>query len=258
MGAGIQPRIATTQRFQMQVALAQVTLVEIGDLQLATRRRLQVGGVVAGMAVVEVQTGDRIVGARLLRLLDQVDHLAGGVELGHAVALRVIDPVTEDGRAGVALVGVAQHFAQAVAVEDIVAQHQAARLAADELLADQVGLRQPVRARLHGVLDVHAPLRAVAQQALEQRLLVRRVDDQHVADAGQHQHAERVIDHRLVVHRQQLLADALRDRIQARTRATCEDDALALSHAVVLCLVITALRRWCRCAAGGSCRQARR
>jgi len=119
-----------------------------------------------------------------------------------------------------------------VAVEDVVTQHQAARLAGHEIAADQVGLRQPVRARLHGVLDVHAPLRTVAQQLLEQRLFVRGVDDQHFADARQHQHAERVIDHRLVVHRQQLLADALGDRIEPGAGTAGEDDALALGHVV--------------------------
>ncbi|MNT44703.1 hypothetical protein D3C72_1812430 [compost metagenome] len=127
-----------------------------------------------------------------------------------------------------------------MAVEDVVAQHQAARLAVDEVAADQVGLRQPVRARLHGVLDIHAPLRAIAQQLLEQGLLVRGVDDQHFTDTRQHQHAERVVDHRLVIDRQQLLADAFGDRVQARARAARQDDALALSHALLLSLVVAA------------------
>src|SRR3546814_2035198 len=58
-------------------------------------------------------------------------------------------------------------------------------------------LRQAVRARLHRVFDAHAPLRTIAEQTLEQCLLMRGVDDQHLADTGQHQHAERVVDHRL-------------------------------------------------------------
>jgi hypothetical protein len=96
--------------------------------------------------------------------------------------------------------------------------------------ADQIGLRQAIRAGLHRVADLHAPLRAVAEQGLEQRLLVRRVDDEHFADARQHQGAERVIDHRLVVDRQQLLADALGDRIQPGAGAAGQDDTAALSH----------------------------
>jgi len=66
---------------------------------------------------------------------------------------------------------------------------------------------------LHRVLDRHAPTAAIAEQALERGLIHRRGDDQHLTDPGQHQGAERVIDHRLVVHRQQLLTQRLGDRV---------------------------------------------
>ena len=49
-------------------------------------------------------------------------------------------------------------------------------------------------------------LAAIAEQAAELRQVVRRRDHQDVADAGQHQHRQRIVDHRLVVDRQQLLA----------------------------------------------------
>ncbi len=120
-----------------------------------------------------------------------------------------------------------------MAVEDVVAQHQAAGLAGNEFPTDQIGLRQAIGAGLGRVLDAHAPLRTVAQQLLEHGLLVRGIDYQHFAYAGQHQHAERVVDHRLVVYRQQLLADGLGQRIQARARPSGEDDSLAL-HLVLL------------------------
>ena len=86
---------------------------------------------------------------------------------------------------------------------------------------------RPSGARLYRVLDVHAPLAAVAEQPLEEELLLRRVDDQHVADAGEHQHTERVIDHGLVVDWQQLLADAQGDRMQSRARTTRKNYPLA-------------------------------
>ena len=72
---------------------------------------------------------------------------------------------------------------------------------------------------------------AVAKQQLEKCLLVRGIDHQDFADPGQHEHAERVINHRLVVHRQQLLADRLGDRIQARAGTTGEDDAFPIHAA---------------------------
>src|ERR1700752_512308 len=50
-------------------------------------------------------------------------------------------------------------------------------------------------------------------------------DDEDVADAGDHQRRQRIVDHRLVVHGQQLLGRAHGDRIQPRARSAGQDDA---------------------------------
>src|SRR3546814_10166837 len=81
---------------------------------------------------------------------------------------------------------------QAVAVENIVAKDQATRAAGKELATDHECLRQAVRARLHRVFDAHAPLRTIAEQTLEQCLLMRGVDDQHLADTGQDRKSTRL------------------------------------------------------------------
>ena len=137
--------------------------------------------------------------------------------------------VTEHGgqapRLGV-LHGAAQVAAQAVAVEDVVPENERAGLAGGELLADHERLGQAVGARLDRVGQVHAVVRAVAQQALEVRQVGGRGDDQDVADAGHHEDGQRVVDHRLVVDRQQLLAGDGGERVQARARPAREDDAL--------------------------------
>ena len=87
---------------------------------------------------------------------------------------------------------------------------------ADVVGADLEGLREPVGAGLHGVGERDAELRAVAQQSAELLRIRSRGDHQDVADPRQDQRGERVVDHRLVVDGQQLLADGTRDRIQAR------------------------------------------
>jgi hypothetical protein len=51
-------------------------------------------------------------------------------------------------------------------------------------LADEEGLRQAVRARLHRVRKRSGPTAAVAEQLLEARRVLRRGDDQDVADAA--------------------------------------------------------------------------
>lgn len=226
-GAGVQPRVAATEGDDGQRPLLQVHLVERGDLQLAARGRLHPMGLGGDVARVEVQAGDGVGALGLGGLLLDGDGPPLAVELHDAEALGVVHVIAEDrgaARLGV-LHGARQVARQAVAVEDVVAQHQCARLAVNELLADGECLGQAVGARLLGVGQVHAVARAVTEQALEVGQVGRRGDDQNVPDARQHEGAERVVDHGLVVDRQQLLGGHERERVQARAGPAGEDDA---------------------------------
>src|ERR1017187_9266693 len=51
-------------------------------------------------------------------------------------------------------------------------------------------------------------------------------NEKNFADSRQHEGRERVVDHRLVIHRQQALGDRMRNGIEARARSSGEDDAL--------------------------------
>lgn len=226
-GAGVQPRVAAAEGHHGQRPLLQVHLVERGDLQLAAGRGLDPMGLGGHVARVEVQAGDGVGALGLGWLLLDGDGPALPVELHDAEALGVVDVVAEDRgppRIGV-LDGARQVARQAVAVEDVVAQHEGARLTVNELLADGEGLGQAVRRGLLGVGEVHAVTRAVPEQALEVGQVGRRGDDQDVPDARQHEGAERVVDHGLVVDRQQLLGGHERERVQARAGPAGEDDA---------------------------------
>ncbi len=226
-GAGVQPRVAAAEGDDRERPLLQVHLVERGDLQLAARRGLHLMGLGGHVARVEVQTGDGVGALGLGGLLLDGDGTALAVELHDAEALGVVHVVAEDrGPAGLCVLdGARQVAGQAVAVEDVVAEHQGARLAVNELLADGEGLRQAVGAGLLGVGEVHAVARAVPEQALEVGQVGRRGDDQDVPDARQHEGGQRVVDHGLVVDRQQLLGGHERERVQARAGPACEDDA---------------------------------
>ena len=142
------------------------------------------------------------------RLLLDRDGLLVLVELDHAVTFRIVHIVAEHTCALTELrlaYRATQRGTQTVAVEDVVSQHERARFSVDELLPQQERLCQAVRAGLHLVGEVHAVMRAVSQELFEIRQILRRGDDQDIADARHHEHAERIVDHRLVVHRQQLL-----------------------------------------------------
>ena len=230
-GAGVQPRVAAAEGHHGQRPLLQVHLVERGDLQLAARGRLHLMRLGSDVARVEVQAGDGVGALGLSGLLLDGDGPALSVELHDAEALGVVHVVAEDRGAArlCVLDGARQVARQAVAVEDVVAEHECARLAGDEVLADGERLRQAVGARLLGVGEVHAVARAVPEQALEVGQVRRRRDDQDVADARQHEGAERIVDHWLVVDRQQLLGGHERERVQARAGPAREDDAFHIN-----------------------------
>lgn len=226
-GAGVQPRVPAAQRHDGQRPLLQVHLVERGDLQLAARGGLHLMRLGGHVARVEVQAGDGVGALGLGGLLLDGDGPPLAVELHDAEALGVVHVVAEDRGAArlCVLDGARQVARQAVAVEDVVAEHQGTRLAGDELLADGEGLRQAVRAGLLGVGEVHAVARAVPEQAFEVGEVRRRGDDQDVPDARKHEGAKRVVDHGLVVDRQQLLGGHERKGVQAGSGPAGEDDA---------------------------------
>ena len=229
-GAGVQPRVAAAEGHDGQRPLLQVHLVERGDLQLPAGGRLNLVGLGGDVARVEVQAGDGVgaLGARGL-LLDG-DGPPLRIELDDAEALGVVHVVAEDrGAARLRVLdGLLQVAAEAVAVEDVVAEHEGARLTVNELLADGEGLGQAVGRGLLCVGEVHAVARAVPEQALEVGQVGRRGDDQDVPDARQHEGAQRVVDHGLVVDRQQLLGGHERERVQSRAGPAGEDDAFHL------------------------------
>ena len=226
-GAGVEPRVAAAQGDDGQRPLLQVHPVEVGNLELAAGRRLDLAGLGGHVARVEVQAGDGVGALGLGGLLLDGDGPPLAVELHDAEALGVVHVVAEDRRAArlCVLDGARQVARKAVAVEDVVAKHERARLAVNELLADGEGLRQAVGAGLLGVGEVDAVARAVPEQALEVGEVGRRGDDQDVTDARQHEGGQRVVDHGLVVDRQQLLGGHERERVQARAGPAGEDDA---------------------------------
>ena len=73
-----------------------------------------------------------------------------------------------------------------------------------------IGLLDRRRDRL---LDEHVEARAERREGVGTVPVVRRADQQDVPDARQHEHRERVIDHRLVVDGQQLFRYRTRDRV---------------------------------------------
>ena len=67
VGAGVEPGMAAAHDRHVELARVEIVPVDVGDLQLAARRGLQVAGDVDHLVVVEIEAGDRVVRLRLRR-----------------------------------------------------------------------------------------------------------------------------------------------------------------------------------------------
>src|SRR5216684_384632 len=142
LGTSIEPGVAAAELFDVQGPLLQIATIEIGDLELPSGRWFQRLGESDDARVVEVESRHGEVRLRLLRLLLDADGPAVVVELDHAVALGIVNPVGEHGGAVGPRAGATECVGQAVSVEDVVAEDQTARIGSDEVATDEEGLGQ--------------------------------------------------------------------------------------------------------------------
>jgi hypothetical protein len=147
-------------------------------------------------------------------------------ELHDPVALRIGDRAPEHRRPARAAGCLAQLFRQAMAVKDIVAEDQRDAILADEVTPDDEGVGNSAGAILHHVGECQAEFGAVAQEPPEQGQVHRCRNDQNVANAGEHQDRQRIIDHGLVEDGQQLLGDDRRNGVKASAASPGQDDPL--------------------------------
>jgi len=136
--------------------------------------------------------------------------------------------VGKDGGATRACIGTGELLDQVVAIKDVVPQDQGAVVMANEAFTNQIRLGEPIGGGLNGVLQLHAPLRAVSQEFLKPRGVARCRDDEHLANAAQHQGAQRVIDHGFVVDGEQLLGDCSGGGVEPGARASRQNHAFSV------------------------------
>src|SRR5262249_43933993 len=99
------------------------------------------------------------------------------------------------------------------ALDDVVPQHDADLLPVGEMFSKTKRVRNAAFAFLVGIVNVvQAPLLTVGQQSQKVAGISTSGDDQNVAHTGINQRLYRVVDHRPVVNRQQVLVGNLGKR----------------------------------------------
>ena len=231
--AGVEPGESAAEPFDVQGVVLEIDAVEVGDLVLATRARLQRGSDIADVLVVEIEPRHGVMRLGIVGLFLEREGAAVRIEFDHAEPLRIADGIGEHrgpvrpGR------GPLEHRREALAVKHVVAEHERRAGAVEKAAADHERLGEAIGARLLGIRERNTKPGAVAQEPLEMGQVVRRGDHEDLAKAREHERRERVVDHRLVVDRQELLRDGERHRMQPCAGAAGEHDALRgrLRHA---------------------------
>lgn len=184
-----------------------VDLVDRGDFQFTAGRRFNVLGDIDNLVVIEVEVGHGITALGFGWLLFNREGFAVAVKLDDTVTLKVFDVISKDRGARGLGIGTLQQRGEIMAIIEVSIQNQGAGAVAHMLLAKDKRLGQPIRGWLYTVAKIHIPLRSIAKQLFKTRGVLRGRDNEHILHAGHHQAGERVVDHGLVVHRQQLLRD---------------------------------------------------
>ena len=119
-------------------------------------------------------------------------------------------------------------------VEDIVTEHECYGVVANKVGAQNKCLCQTIRGGLHLVFEINTETGAVTEQSLELLLVGRSGNNQNIADTRQHESGQRVVNHRLVIDRSELLANTLSDRVQTASGTAGKNNSL---HNFLLCHV---------------------
>src|SRR5579884_3406923 len=115
---------------------------------------------------------------------------------------------------------------QNILLNDVVAQNDAQPVAVRKVFGQREGVRNAAFAFLIGVAEVlQAELLAVREQPQKVARVFASGDDQDIANPGVDKRLDRVINHRLIVNRKQVLVGDLRQRIEAAARAARQDYA---------------------------------
>ena len=227
MRAGVEPSRATAELFDLEVAFLQIETVQVGNLEFAPGRGFQVAGKSHHSVIVEIKARHGEVRLRLGGLLLDREDASIGRELHHAVGCRLRNMVTKNRGPRATRISRLDGLNEVLPVENIVAQHKGGWSIAHKVRSDVERLCKPLRTRLGGVAQRNAKLAAITEQALEERQILRRGNQQNLSDARQHEHRQRIVNHRLVIHRHELLAHRDGEWIQPRARASGENDAFA-------------------------------
>ena len=152
---------------------------------------------------------------RNFRLFFQGNHIPLFVKFHHPIGTRVFHVIAEDAGSFLHTCRPAKHGGESLSVEHIIAKNQTARFAVQKVGSQDESLCQSVGLLLNLIGKGHSQFLTRPQQVAEHRQVTWSRDNQHLAYACQHQCGQRIVNHRLVIHRHNLFGNRFGKRIKA-------------------------------------------
>src|SRR2546422_7188894 len=219
--AGVPPE--AFQNVVLHQATFHIPVVDVGDLELASTRRLQARQHTPHGFVVEIRAGDRELAGWILRLFDDSLDALASVEVSDAEVpevLAILLSRQHDARSGRLLAERIDAALQGSA-EDVVREEHHGAAATREALSEGEGFGDAARLRLVCIEQARDPeLLTVAQQPQKLAGMRTARDEHDLRHACLDQRLDAVADHRPVVDRQQVLVGDLSQGMQPAAGAT--------------------------------------
>src|ERR1035441_3525033 len=201
-------------------SLAYVGVVDIGNFEFSAGGRFQRPGLVEDSLVIEVNASNGVVGLRMGGLLFNANDVVAH-NLGNAETLRVGNLLEEDFRARLLPVEFVNGGFDG-SLNNVVAKNDADLMAFGKVFREGKRIGNAAFAFLIGVVDVlQAELTSVREQTEKVAGITAAGHNQQIAYPGFDQGLDRVVDHRLVVNRQQVLVGDLGEREKPAAGAPC-------------------------------------
>src|SRR5439155_15459598 len=178
----------------------------------------------------EVHANRNEVALGMLRFFLEPANLPRRIQLGYPEPVRIRYPMKERARPPSSRFELARNPVELWPPQDVVAQDTAERVVAHEIPGEADGVGDTQSAALIAIRQIEAEVRAVGQQLDDVADALPADDDEDLLDAHPRERLDRVIDHRPVVDRQQVLIGDDRQRIQARGRPARQHDPLHLAR----------------------------
>ena len=168
------------------------------------------------MFIIKIQARNSVIRLRLCRFFFNRNGFALFIEFNDAEPFRIIDIIAKYRSPFRISCSLLQMTGQPSTVENIIAQNHSTRFPGNEFFTENKGLSQSIWRRLHLITQMDTITGPISQEPFKIRQIRRRRNNQNIPNPSQHQRRQRIINHGLIIHRQQLLRRHHRQRIQPR------------------------------------------